>query len=817
MKKIFKYLFTDWILGLALMSLVFAGFLYDLYPLEMIENSLLDGAVKFRQKEETAPVVIVAIDEESIDRAGPWPRSRVADMIGQISSAKAKVIGLDLLYSRKVQDEGISEIDSVIKNIRENPKLRKNKSVAQVIRYLKAAQKNLDGDARLSYAIRKSRNVLIPLSFTLNESPGDYGIVERLKEGFLNSLPLEPPSAGAVVVPVAGFSAAAKAVGHTVLGEGRDGVVRSVPLYVSYKGKYYPSFALQLAMGYMKGYLPVIKDIRGISSDNGIEVSGVNIPTDSGLRLMVNYNRDRFYEYYSAAEVLEGNIPADAFRDKIVIISRGNLDDVSSPALIMANVIENVLNGNFLARPNWAFPLEAGVILYFGLFIAFVIPRVRGGIGLTISLIFLLTWLTAAAYIFFVYGFWLKVLTPAIVIVAGYPLIMYKRYILPIRGQVEAENMETNKMLGLALQGQGMLDMAFDKFRKCPAGDNSVKELLYNLGLDFERKRMANKAVAVYEHILKAGKFKDLKKRIESLKSADEKVVLQGGSVEKTMILGGGSTNPTFGRYEIIKELGQGAMGTVYLGKDPKINREVAIKTLRCSDVEEDQVEEVRKRFFREAEAAGKLSHPNIVTIFDVGEEHDISYMAMELLDGPDLSIFCSREKLMPLPEVLHIVSSVASALDYAHANGVVHRDIKPANIMLLKSGKVKVADFGIARVMASSKTQTGMILGTPSYMSPEQITGKKVDGRSDIFSLGAVFYELLTGERPFAGDSFATLMYNITNATYVSPKELVPHIPDSVVSIIEKMLTRGVGKRYKSGSKLADDITECMKSLESK
>jgi len=270
-------------------------------------------------------------------------------------------------------------------------------------------------------------------------------------------------------------------------------------------------------------------------------------------------------------------------------------------------------------------------------------------------------------------------------------------------------------------------------------------------------------------------------------------------------------TKPTLGRYEISKELGRGAMGTVYLGKDPRINREVAIKTLRYEEVDEEQLAEVKKRFFREAEAAGKLSHPNIVTIYDVGEDYEIAYMAMELLEGNDLSRYTSKDNLLPLPEVVRIVRSVASALDYAHENGVVHRDIKPANIMILKNGEIRVADFGIARVMTSSKTQTGVVLGTPSYMSPEQIAGQKVDGRSDLFSLGVVFYELLTGEKPFQGDSIATLMFNITTGAPTPLKELASGIPDKCAAIVDRLLAKDRDARYAQGRDLVQDLADCL------
>ena len=253
-----------------------------------------------------------------------------------------------------------------------------------------------------------------------------------------------------------------------------------------------------------------------------------------------------------------------------------------------------------------------------------------------------------------------------------------------------------------------------------PVEEESVQELLYNLGLDFERKRMFNKAVAVYEHIARAANFKDVNDRIKKLNAAGQTIVFgrPGAKKEATMIMDKTEIKPTLGRYEIIRELGRGAMGTVFLGKDPRINREVAIKTLRYEEIDSEQLVEVKKRFFREAEAAGKLSHPNIVTIYDVGEDYDIAYMAMELLEGSDLTKYCRKDNLLPQEEIIRVVSSVAAALDYAHANGIVHRDIKPANIMILSNGEVKVADFGIARVMSTSRTQTGIVRHPQLYVA---------------------------------------------------------------------------------------------------
>jgi len=263
----------------------------------------------------------------------------------------------------------------------------------------------------------------------------------------------------------------------------------------------------------------------------------------------------------------------------------------------------------------------------------------------------------------------------------------------------------------------------------------------------------------------------------------------------------------TIGRYEIIGELGRGAMGTVYLGRDPLINREVAIKTLRYGHGDDEEMTAAKKRFFREAEAAGRLTHPNIVTVYDVGEYRGTAYMAMELLDGTDLVSFCDKDSLLPFEEVVKIISTVALALDYAHNNGVVHRDIKPGNIRILSRGDIKVVDFGIAKIVDTSKTQAGVIIGSPNYMSPEQIEGRAVDGRTDLFSLGVLFYELLTGEKPFAGESITALMHNIVSQPAVPIQDLVPAVPECCGRILEKALAKKMEDRYQRGQDMANDL----------
>ena len=271
----------------------------------------------------------------------------------------------------------------------------------------------------------------------------------------------------------------------------------------------------------------------------------------------------------------------------------------------------------------------------------------------------------------------------------------------------------------------------------------------------------------------------------------------------------------TLGRYRVLKELGRGAMGVVYLGKDPTIQRFVAIKTMRLNEFDDtDKLQEIRTRFFREAESTGRLSHPNIVTIYDAGEEDDLGYIAMEMLQGTTLKAWTRPPTLLPVDTLLPTLATVADALDYAHQQGVVHRDIKPANIMLTNNQVVKVMDFGIATLASSSRTKSEMVMGTPTYMSPEQIAGKKVDGRSDIYSLGVVMFELLTGHPPFAADNVSALLYAVTHTPPLRLSAFRSDLPPAAQTILDRALQKDPVHRYRLASEFAHELRSCLEEL---
>jgi eukaryotic-like serine/threonine-protein kinase len=281
---------------------------------------------------------------------------------------------------------------------------------------------------------------------------------------------------------------------------------------------------------------------------------------------------------------------------------------------------------------------------------------------------------------------------------------------------------------------------------------------------------------------------------------------------------GGGRKAPSptamparLGRYELIHELGKGAMGVVYRGRDPRINREVAIKAIPLADeFEPEDLEQARASFFREAETAGRLSHPHIVTIYDAGEDHGTAYIAMELLHGQHLVDYTCPERLLPPAIAIEIVARLADALHYAHQNQVVHRDIKPANIMFdAPSGELKITDFGIARLTDSGKTRTGVVFGTPSFMSPEQLQGRPVTGRSDLFSLAVSLFQMLTGQLPFRADSMPGLMIRIAQEPHPRICAMNPALTPGLDAFFDRALAKEPADRYPSGASFAQALRD--------
>lgn len=830
---------TDWFAGL-IISLVFL-FAGGSAFLQSLERKAYDLGVQSSSRDAGNKIAIIAIDDQSIANIGrfPWSRDVQAKMIDLLAQSKAKVIGNTIFYSEAQIDPGLSYINKIGEYVATTP-IAVMPEGLQLDAMVKDAQSKLNTDAKLAASIKQASNVVNGMPFMIGEPQGNpdkalpayvaknalTNVVDKVDAEASGLLPIPTVSA---TPPIAAIGDAVVAIGHLNANPDVDGTIRAEPLVLAYYNQYYPSLALQIAAKYLN-LQP--KDIQ-VRLGEGVKLGKLNITTDNALQMNTFFYADKdgksafladsFYDVYS------GKIPLEKYKDRIVLIGMAATGDGSDnqvtpissamkPIQTLAHSVASILNEDFFVSPHWALWAERGAWLLIALYLIVLLPRLKAGMAACITLALLVALITTHFILMTQQGLWVQLMLPAVLLVVGHALLTTKRFLLTEKGKEKADSdsAESNRNLALMFQSQGQLDMAFDRFRKCPM-DDSVMDGMYNLGLDFERKRQFNKAEAVFSHMSQHNaKYKDLEQRMNRSRAMAETVILGGAGNSTnagTLILGNAAVEkPMLGRYQIEKELGKGAMGVVYLGKDPKISRVVAIKTMALSqEFEGDELVEVKERFFREAETAGRLNHPNIVTIYDAGEEHDLAYISMEFLKGKDLAPHIKAGNLLPLAVVMDVVTKVADALNYAHTQSVVHRDIKPANIMYdAETNSIKVTDFGIARITDSSKTKTGMVLGTPSYMSPEQLAGARVDGRSDLFSLGVMLYQMSTGHLPFTGESMATLMFKIANEQHKNIREVDASLPECLEIIVNKMLEKNMDKRYQNGAEIAADLRAC-------
>jgi CHASE2 domain-containing sensor protein len=827
------FLKSDWLLGaiVVVAVLTFSRF-SELIP--SLERKAYDLGVQASSRTPSERIAVIAIDDASLANIGRWPWSREvhARMTDLLAGAKAKVIGNVVFFSEAQVDPGYAYITKLIDIAAktENPS-------PEIVALLKDAEQQLNTDRRLAESYKSAGNVLLPMVFVLGEPRGkpDKPLPEFVQKNAVGAAAGDTPPllTQSVQIPIEAVGGAAAALGHLNFNPDIDGGARQEPLALQYFDKYYPSFSMMVAARSLNLGPADIK----LQLGEGVTLGRLKIGTDAALQMYTYYyNKTRdgrpAFQVDSFYDVLAGKIPASKYADKIVLIgataagvgstSVTPVDPAMAPVLSLAHAVSSILQEHFFTSPAWTWWGEIAVILVIALYLIAVLPRLGAGPALALSGALFVALLGAHMALMVSAAVWMQLMLPATLLLAGHAALVSKRFIVTERAKLKSDesSAESNRMLGLAYQGQGQLDLAWDKFRQIPLSEQLLDNL-YNLALDFERKRQFNKAESVFRYMHAFNpKFRDLESRISRAKQLSETVMLGAGSSHPggTLVLGVGE-KPKFGRFEVQKELGKGAMGVVYLGKDPKIGREVAIKTMALAqEFEPEELTEVKERFFREAETAGRLSHPNIVTVYDTGEEHDFCYIAMELLKGADLAPYVKQGNLLPVERVVSIAARVADALGYAHRQGVVHRDVKPANMMYdPQTDTLKVTDFGIARLTDSSKTKTGMVLGTPSYMSPEQLAGKRIEGRSDLFSLAVSLYQLLCGKLPFQGESMAQLMFKIANEAPADILSIRPDLPPALAQFLDKALAKNPDERFQTGEEFGGALRAAAASLESK
>ncbi len=774
-------------------------------------------------------VEVVAIDDASLDDLGPWPwpSDLHARLIDRLHAAGARVIAFTVPVALTNAATGREDDIPAAASDRDASTAARTEWLREL---LTRSALHPEHVARLVEAAARHGNVVLAMR---GRAAADVPDVPTSASPWGPGLDLSDdarariPTAQLLHSQPEALLAAATAVGFLDASADHDGIMRSAPALV------------RTGSGLMLG-LSAATALRARSATaeprligtRTLDLDGLNVPLDRSLRLRPAFagaGSDSSIGVTPYRDVLIGVADQERFHDKIVIVGpvatrlaaptatpvAADLPDT----LVVAETVASLLDGRLVAQPMWALVLELLAGMGAVGLAALVLPRLRWHVALAAAaalaasmLLFeigLLAWLAS----------WVQLTVPTVTLLAAAVLVVATREAPRLLNRTgDSATLEGLRLLGLSFQQQGQLELAFETFRKCPV-DSQTLDLLYGLGRDFERRSQTGEAAAVYGYVsVHDARFRDVSLRLQRCRGAIPAIAEASNHLpapepqsEHPPVV---SSTPGFrlGRYEIERELGRGAMGTVYVGRDPNINRVVAIKAIRLADeFDGDALIEARARFFREAEMAGRLSHPGIVTVYDAGEDEGLAFIAMEYLRGRHLSHYADPLRLLPVGKVLLLGARIADALAFAHRQNVIHRDIKPANIMFnAETDELKITDFGIARLTDSSRTRTGIVLGTPSFMSPEQLEGRILDGRSDLFALGTSLYQLLTGWLPFLADSMPSLMLKIANEPHAPAVTLRPELPRCVDGMLSRALAKDPADRFQSAAEMAAALRSC-------
>jgi eukaryotic-like serine/threonine-protein kinase len=829
--------------GLAATLVIAAGRLLAPDSVTELETGMYDRVVRAAADQPSSEVVIVGIDAQSVSKLGawPWPRDVHASLLDRLTQSGAKVVTFLEPFDTPQSGSELERIRAALALL-DSSDLRDSPQAAQLRALLGASRSRQDPNIRLSQSMAAHGNVVLPAPIQPTGTTTD---------GVEASLPHAPSSVSVRIQRASAFRitqpipeellAAASGIGHMYLPTERDGILRSDLAFARVASTALPSLALVTVT---RALDIQAKDLR-VGNDHALVLGNRVIPLDEQARVRPEYlhpNTAPSFQRFAYWQVLAGEVDDAVFKDKIVLIGLTESDlgaaaPIATPAsahttpvFALASTVSSYLEGTTYSTPLFASIVEwvaAGVAI---LFAAFLLPAAGAVMGALATVLFVALLAVTEIGLLTSTNAWARMMLPALAACAGFGLYIMGELIR--RANVKSDGGKDSathlRSLGQTFQKQGQLDLAFETFRRCPL-DATTMDLLYHLGMDFERRRQLQKASSVYTYMASRDpNYGDLwarRARVQEdpvVRPATRAPAMQPApaptiAVEdhepdffaKTMPAASGRT---LGRYEIERELGKGAMGTVYLGRDPKINRVVAIKAIPLADeFEEQDLAEARARFFREAEMAGRLNHPAIVTVYDAGEDHGLAYIAMEYLRGQHLSHFVDSTRLLPPKSVMLLVARVAEALHYAHRQNVVHRDIKPANIMFNPdTDELKITDFGIARLTDTSRTKTGIVLGTPSFMSPEQLEGRPLDGRSDQFDLGVSLYQLLCGQLPFRAESMPRLMQKIATEPHASVRLIRPELPECIDAIIDRTLAKDADARYATCGEMGWALRNC-------
>jgi len=781
------------VLCLVLTLLVVALHLNNTEALEHYELKLYNFMFKVRgMAKPSGDVVILAIDDKAIEYLGDWPWNHqvLAQLVEALTYYHPRCVAFRFPIKENVDDfvSGMSQL--------------------------------------LAENILQSGNIILPFYPTLaDRTPNTKTAAEWLGRSTLESiLPFEAekiPKASRIESASEIFARSAVTSAALLSQFDSDNHVRRQPFIMRFERNLYPSIELAAAARHVGASFDRIE----FDQDAGrLKIGDIMIPVDKkGQSLIRFYGPAGSFPSYSAKDFWDGELQVDQIRGKTVLVAvtasgiaerlLTPMGDDFTPAEISANAINNLITGEFISSLNSSMDIEFFIILFIGVLSALLLSR--------IGLFYRFIMLSVICLALFVFSFVMftsfsthvDIVYPIVLLIlmaVASPLMSWNmpssrdsKATSP-RSSDEAEKKKQEPATSptpkkdLFRQQEIVKDkVTSDRIDKESAETNLLEEM------QMESSDMDGFDI---EHATLAAEQSEEPERSRVTASNDE-----AGSDSGSDGISSADMPESFGRYEVIEKIGKGAMGTVYKGNDPAIGRLVALKTIRVDKIADaSEVDELRERLNREAKAAGNLSHPNIVTIYDVGQDGETQYIAMEFLEGFTLEQVINRQLQLNFKIAAKVVFQVCSALSYAHKNSLIHRDIKPANIMVLDNFHVKVMDFGIARFESSSLTRTGIAMGTPSYISPEQLKGEEVTPSSDIFSLGVVLYEMLCGKKPFVGEGISNLIMKIINDDPETPSSINENIPPILDLIVKKSLAKNPYNRYQS----ADEFSRALEDF---
>jgi len=830
--------YSSYILYMLITILVAILYINSFGPMEGLQHSINDFLARVTASTPSQQnVVRVTVDGQSQEKYGNWPWNydRIADLLAATASGEPKAIVLDFMLNEDNYQDSAGYTDVL--------------------------------SGQLSWIT----NVVIPYDVALatfrsnrTNNPKylfDYSVAVDNPLGIMkeeSSLQVRK-----VFLPAEKLLANKPYLGYDYLMPDDDRVLRHQSLLMNYDGYYYPSVDLLAAAVYLGVPADQIKVFEGSHIQLGNKFS---IPINDKSEMFIKFSKEHAFPTYSAQEVLTEDFNHKKFKDKLVIIDADDAETnqtFSTPvskqlskAEVRANVLDNIVNHDVLVIKDNQMGLGLLFLFLIGGLCAFLMPQTNIGYRIVILAGALVVLANINYFMFSSF----KIVADTVYYALELLLFIFAAPLLDtqlIAGQAavhhkpkQATQKISRPAAKAAAQGQQEDEV---KVREIKASESDpdyqpTKAIVENTDDRFPEDHQAISLDESEHHAGETG-VSELPSGQYATKAFDSGQAKAGPEIispndsqdspeddffdssaidlndsgvlsDSDEIVAGssGTALKNLGRYQITGSLGKGAMGHVYKGIDPAINRPVALKTIRLDFVNDpEEMAELKERLFREAQAAGKLSHPNIVTIYDVGSEGHLQYIAMEYLEGQTLEEMIKRKVKFNYRIISQMIVQICSALEYAHEQGIVHRDIKPANIMVLKDYRVKLMDYGIARIDSNSMTKTGIAMGTPNYISPEQLKGQKVDKRADIFSLGVVMYEMLLGRRPFKGENITSLIYSILNQEPEKPSNVNPQVPLLFDHIVDKALKKNPNERYQNARELMSDLADFVESFSSK